>query len=138
MADILSPEARSEQMRRIRAQDTAPEMRVRRLVHRLGYRYRLHRRDLPGRPDLAFPSRKKVIFVHGCFWHRHPGCSRTRTPKSRVSYWEEKFRSNVARDVRKQAELRTLGWDFLIVWECETHNLEEVARRVVDFLDKPT
>lgn len=125
-------------MRRIRAQDTAPEMRVRRLVHRLGYRYRLHRRDLPGRPDLAFPSRKKVIFVHGCFWHRHPGCSRTRTPKSRVSYWEEKFRSNVARDVRKQAELRTLGWDFLIVWECETHNLEEVARRVVDFLDKPT
>jgi len=125
-------------MARIRSQDTRPEVTVRRLLHSLGYRYRLHRRDLPGSPDICFPSRKKVVFVHGCFWHRHDGCARTTTPKTRTSYWEDKFRKNVVRDRRNLLDLVALGWDAMVVWECETRDLERLAARLARFLDGNT
>src|SRR5688572_7203379 len=103
--------ARRALMARVRAKNSKPETAVRSAAHALGYRFRLHRRDLPGTPDLVFPSRRKVIFVHGCFWHRHPGCARTSSPKTRATYWEKKFQANVARDAARLAELRELGWD---------------------------
>lgn len=106
-------------MARIRGKNTVPEVAVRRLVHRLGYRFRLHRRDLPGSPDLAFISRRKVIFVHGCFWHRHSACKLASTPRTRRSFWEGKFKANIARDARNISELQALGWRVLIVWQCE-------------------
>ena len=115
--DRLTPNQRSENMRRIRGKDSAPERAVRRLLHKLGYRYRLHRRDLPGRPDIVFPTRRKVIFVHGCFWHRHPGCKFAYNPKSRLEFWSTKFRQNVERDNRATAMLMASGWAVLVVWE---------------------
>ena len=122
-------------MARIRSRDTQPELTVRRLLYSLGYRYRLHRSDLPGSPDICFPARKKVIFVHGCFWHRHDGCARATTPKTRTSFWEEKFRKNVIRDRRNITGLVELGWETMVVWECETKDLERLAPRLVRFLD---
>ena len=122
-------------MARIRARDTRPEVAVRRLLHSLGYRYRLHRRELPGSPDICFPSRKKAVFVHGCFWHRHDGCARATTPKTRTSFWEDKFHKNVVRDRRNMTGLAEFGWDATVVWECETKNLERLASRLVRFLD---
>ncbi|HEV7437162.1 MAG TPA: DNA mismatch endonuclease Vsr [Pseudorhizobium sp.] len=118
--DTLNPTQRSERMRRIRSKDTAPEMAVRRLVHRMGFRYRLHKRDLPGCPDLVFAARRKVIFVHGCFWHRHAdsACSLARLPKSRLDFWGPKLDRNHQRDLEKQERLRSMGWNFLIIWEC--------------------
>jgi DNA mismatch endonuclease, patch repair protein len=117
----------------VRAKNTKPELIVRRLVHSLGFRYRLHRQDLPGVPDLVFPSRHAVIFVHGCFWHRHKGCGRM--PKSRLDYWLPKLEANKARDVRNRKTLRRNGWRILVVWECElTH--KNLARRVADFLTR--
>ncbi|NCU67188.1 DNA mismatch endonuclease Vsr [Acidovorax sp. 210-6] len=101
----------------------------------LGYRYRLHYAKLPGKPDLAFPSRRKAIFIHGCFWHRHAGCKKTRLPKRRLEYWEAKFAANVTRDSKNQAALLALGWRFMVVWECELHDLERLTRRIVRFLD---
>ncbi|WP_423925466.1 very short patch repair endonuclease [Candidatus Palauibacter sp.] len=134
--DTLTVRERSERMSRIRSRDTKPEMRVRRLVHGLGYRYRLHSEDLPGRPDLVFRSRRKVIFVHGCFWHRHEGCSRNRLPKSpeRRDFWREKLDGNARRDRSKEAALRRLGWEILVIWECETKDLDPLAERVRAFL----
>ena len=112
--------ARSALMRRVRGRNTAPERAVRRTAHALGYRFRLHRRDLPGTPDLIFPRLRKAVFVHGCFWHRHAGCSRTTTPRTRAAYWRDKFERNVERDRRNAAALQALGWEVLVVWECET------------------
>ncbi len=132
--DPLAPGARSELMRRVRSKDTGPEMRVRRLVHGMGYRYRLHASDLPGRPDLVFRPRRKVIFVHGCFWHRHEGCAKNRTPKTRRSYWTKKLDGNVVRDRRNQAALAKHGWAALVIWECETTDLEALAPRIRRFL----
>lgn len=134
--DPLTVRERSERMRRIRSKDTKPEMRVRRLVHGLGYRYRLHASDLPGRPDLVFRPRRKVIFVHGCFWHRHEGCSRNRTPKSPElrGFWRDKLDGNAHRDRLNQASLREMGWAVLVVWECETRDLDRLAERVTEFL----
>ena len=129
-------ERRSEIMSRVRSFGTQPEMMVRRLVHGLGYRYRLHGRDLPGRPDLVFASRRKVIFVHGCFWHRHPDCGLARTPKSRVQFWRTKLDGNRERDIANQRELRRMGWLSLVVWECELRDLESVTKRVVPFLEE--
>jgi DNA mismatch endonuclease (patch repair protein) len=111
---------RSALMGRIGATDTSPEMAVRRAAHNLGYRYRLHRRDLPGTPDLVFPRLRKVILVHGCFWHRHEGCVRTTTPTIRRDFWVAKFEANVERDARVRRQLEELGWEVLVVWECET------------------
>ena len=122
-------------MARIGSADTSPELAVRRLLHRLGYRFRLHRRSLPGTPDLCFPARRKAIFVHGCFWHRHEGCRRTTTPKTRTAFWKDKFRKNVERDGANLRDLRGLGWSVMIVWECETSDLGELALRLAGFLD---
>lgn len=127
---------RSALMSRIRGRDTKPELVVRRLAHALGYRFRLHRKDLPGSPDLVFPSRRQAIFVHGCFWHRHSGCSKTTTPKTRADFWNKKFEANKERDARQHAELAAMGWDVLVVWECETKYLEFLAGRLREFLGR--
>jgi DNA mismatch endonuclease (patch repair protein) len=132
--DTLTPEQRSERMSRVRNKDTKPEMRVRRLVHALGYRYRLHAGRLPGRPDLVFKSRRKVIFVHGCFWHRHEGCPLCRMPKSRLRFWKPKLNANRKRDLANQDKLVKLGWDYMIVWECELRDTDELASRIQSFL----
>lgn len=120
-------------MRRIRSRDTGPEWIVRRLVHGLGYRYRLHRKDLPGKPDLVFPSRQKVIFIHGCFWHSH-GCSLSHTPKSNLGYWLPKLERNRRRDEAVREALKAEGWDTLVIWECQTADPEQVAASIRQFL----
>ena len=138
MVDRIPPERRSWLMSRVRSKDTSPEMAVRRLTHSMGYRYRLHGKDLPGSPDLVFPSRKAVIFVHGCFWHRHDGCKKATTPKTRNEYWANKFELNVSRDARAISDLEIKGWKALIIWECETRNLEYLSLKIKKFLDEPT
>lgn len=134
--DTLTARQRSDLMSRIRSKDTKPEMRVRRLLHGLGYRYRLHVKNLPGSPDLVFRSRRKAIFVHGCFWHRHEGCSKNRMPKSpeRRDFWERKLNRNVRRDELNEGALRQMGWQALVIWECETGDLDAIAERVRAFL----
>ena len=122
-------------MARIGAVDTGPELTVRRLLHGLGYRFRLHRRSLPGSPDICFPGRRKAIFVHGCFWHRHEGCRRTTTPKTRTSFWTEKFEKNVERDRGNLQDLGELGWQAIVVWECETADLSALRPRLTRFLE---
>ena len=119
-------------MRRITKTDTKPEFAVRRAAHRLGYRFRLHRRDLPGTPDLVFPRLRKVILVHGCFWHQHVGCRLARQPKSRPDYWLPKLERNRKRDAETQAALRELGWDVLVVWECQVRADEDAAALIID------
>ena len=128
------PAGRSENMRRIRSKDTAPELTVRRLLHSLGYRYRLHRKDLPGKPDIVFPGRRKVILVHGCYWHAH-GCKVAHTPKTNEAYWSPKLQRNVERDRKNQEELAGLGWQSLTVWECETRSTGQMEERLRAFLD---
>jgi DNA mismatch endonuclease (patch repair protein) len=128
---VPQPE-RSILMSRVRRAHTAPELLVRQAAHRLGYRFRLHRKDLPGTPDIVFRGRRKIIFVHGCFWHRHAGCKYASTPKSRREFWEQKFDQNIARDKRIKTALDELGWKTLIIWECETRDqdqLETLLRR---------
>jgi len=136
IVDTLTPPQRSRLMSRVRGRNTRPEMLVRRLLHSLGYRYRLHRSDLPGRPDLTFPGRKVVIFVHGCFWHRHAKCKKATTPASNRDYWLAKFRQNKMRDRRKQRELEKLGWRVVVVWECETADLKSLGERLCSELEK--
>lgn len=133
--DKISPQQRSWQMSRVGRADTAPEMAVRRIAYALGYRYRLHDRRLPGSPDLVFRSRKKVIFVHGCFWHRHEGCRRTTMPKTREDFWKAKFDANQARDCRDLEALNALGWKVLTIWECEIKPGVELAGRIRVFLE---
>jgi DNA mismatch endonuclease (patch repair protein) len=125
--DHLNPELRSENMRRIRAQDTKPEMTVRQVLFRLGLRYRLHAKELPGIPDIVFRKDKIAIFVHGCFWHQHSTCGAAKTPKSNVEYWQTKLGRNVLRDRKNEAKLKELGFRVLTVWECEARN-EETLR----------
>lgn len=132
--DTLTPEQRSERMSRIRCKDSKAELLVRRLTHGMGYRYRLHARDLPGKPDLVFRSRRKVIFVHGCFWHGHD-CKLGRMPKSRLEFWGNKIASNRERDSRVLAELAAQGWRALVIWECQIGDGESLATRVKEFLD---
>jgi DNA mismatch endonuclease (patch repair protein) len=119
MTDTLTKKQRSALMARIRGKDTSPERAVRRFLHRNGFRFRLYLSDLPGRPDIVLPRLRTVIFVHGCFWHRHPGCIKTTTPSTRRAFWTTKFRENMARDRRKIAELSAQGWKTLTIWECE-------------------
>lgn len=126
---------RSENMRAIRGKDTQPELTVRRLVHGLGYRFRLHRADLPGKPDLTFTSRSKVIFVHGCFWHSH-GCKKGLIPKSNRSFWLPKLRKNKRRDVNNVEALGQLGWDALVIWQCELKDVSSLRSRILRFLGR--
>ncbi len=133
--DTLTPAERSERMSRVRSKDTKPEMLVRRLVHGMGFRYRLHVGSLPGKPDMVFRSRRAVIFVHGCFWHRHPGCKLARLPKSRRGFWRRKLEENRERDLRNEAKLRELGWRVLVIWECELGDLEGTAKKLKGFLN---
>ena len=134
--DTLSTTERSERMARIHGRDTKPEMVVRRLLHRIGYRYRLHRGDLPGKPDIVFGKRKKAIFIHGCFWHRHddPTCRLARLPKSRLDFWEPKLSANAERDALKQEALKRLGWNVLVVWECELRQSEQLENKLRQFV----
>lgn len=136
MTDTMSPEERSHRMALVRSIDTKPEMIVRRLVYSMGYRYRLHCRYLPGKPDLVFRSRRAVVFVHGCFWHRHEGCSLARLPKSRVGFWSEKLEGNRERDARKIEALEQAGWRVFVVWECELKDKERLGERLRRFLDE--
>jgi DNA mismatch endonuclease (patch repair protein) len=122
-------------MRRVRRKDTKPEMVVRQLVYSAGGRYRLHRKDLPGSPDLVFPGRRKVIFVHGCFWHRHEGCRFASSPKTRREFWEAKFSRNRERDHKALERLDELGWDSLVIWECETRVSEQLSEIIRNFLN---
>ncbi len=136
MADALSPERRSENMRRIRSKDMKPEVAVRSIVHRHGYRFRLHAKELPGKPDIVRRTYKQAIFVHGCFWHQHadPKCLDGRPPKSNTSYWLPKLARNVQRDKDAAAALRKMGWKVLVVWECETKTPARLEKRVLKFL----
>ncbi|MEF2549421.1 very short patch repair endonuclease [Aurantimonas sp. E1-2-R+4] len=133
MVDKLTPEARSRLMARVKGKHTKPEMIVRRTAHGLGYRFRLHRKDLPGRPDLAFPRLRKVIFVHGCFWHRHD-CPRGTTPRTNRSFWDKKLARNVERDSAAIVALEAAGWSPLVVWECETRDYKKLVERMRIFL----
>lgn len=134
MTDTLSPTERSRRMSLIRSKGSAPEMKLRRLVHRMGFRYRLHVKELPGTPDLVFPSRQSVIFMHGCYWHRHEGCKLARLPKSKLDFWKPKLEANKERDSLVRQQLTAQGWRVLVVWECEMADTEKVSSVVRDFL----
>ena len=126
--DIISEERRSWNMSRIKGKDTKPELVVRSILHKMGYRFRLHRKDLPGTPDIVLPKYKTVIFLHGCFWHRHKGCKYAYTPKSRVKFWKDKFAETVKRDKQHLKQLKENGWEVFIVWECETKNMNKLKK----------
>nr|WP_280514940.1 very short patch repair endonuclease [Aureimonas sp. ME7] len=140
MTDSSTPAVdpkRSKLMARVRQKDTTPEMALRRTLHRLRYRFRIHVRTLPGTPDIVFPSRRKAIFVHGCFWHRHAGCHKMTTPKTRVEFWQAKFDRNVERDASVVRMLEDMGWSVLTIWECQTEVEDEMRRLATDFLGPP-
>lgn len=134
--DRISPERRSANMRKIKSKGMKPEMLVRRLAHKMGYRFRLHRADLAGKPDLVFPRLRKVIFVHGCFWHQHSSdsCKRAHSPRSNLDYWERKLQRNVARDEAVKASLDSAGWEMLVLWECELKDLVQLKEQIASFL----
>jgi DNA mismatch endonuclease (patch repair protein) len=135
-ADVPVSPARSANMSRIGQKDTAPELAVRRLLHRLGARFRLHRRDLPGTPDIVLPGRRLVILVHGCFWHRHPGCRFAYMPKTRIEFWRTKFARNVMRDRAVEKALSALDWRVHVIWECETHDKKTLSARLAKILSQ--
>lgn len=133
--DTRSKVDRSENMRRITSKDTNPELTVRRLIHSLNYRYRLHYSSLPGRPDIVFPGRKKVIFIHGCFWHKHAKCKIAHRPKSNNDYWNQKLRLNKQRDRKNLRLLSKMGWQSLVIWECEIKKIHKIKVTIKRFLD---
>lgn len=132
--DRISEEQRSWNMSRIKGKDTKPEIRVRKTLHKMGYRFRLHRKYLPGKPDIVLPKYRTIIFVHGCYWHRHTGCQYTYTPKTRVRFWTEKFAGNVERDLRNQSMLKDLGWNVGVIWECETADQGLLEKHITDII----
>ncbi len=134
MPDVFQPKERSRIMSRVRAEDTSPEKLVRSLIHRMGYRFRLHVKDLPGKPDIVLPRHKKVIFVHGCFWHQHEGCPHAARPASNTEYWNKKLDRNIIRDREHLQQLEYLGWSVLIVWECEMRDREQLSETLRRFL----
>lgn len=136
MADRVSKQARSENMRRITSSDTRPELVVRRLLHGMGYRYRLHRKDLPGKPDIVLGPRQKAIFVHGCFWHQHAACRAGRIPGSNSQYWVPKLRRNVERDALTQQALAAGGWEVLVIWECQIKDRAGLADTLRSFIER--
>ena len=128
--DKIDQKHRSWNMSRIRSKDTSPEKTVRSLLHGMGYRFCLHRKDLPGKPDIVLPKYKTVIEVRGCFWHRHDNCKETTTPKSNTAFWQEKFRKNVERDQSNEKKLKELGWRMVVIWECEVKNIDELNHKL--------
>ena len=134
MADTVTKSVRSRIMTSVGRKDTRPELIVRSLLHEIGFRFRLHRKNLPGTPDIVLPRYKTAIFVHGCFWHQHPGCSKSKRPSSNIKYWENKLDKNVERDKLKLNELKHIGWRVLLVWECETKDLNSLAIKLNRFL----
>lgn len=135
--DSLTSSQRSWNMSRIRARDTKPEVTVRSFLHRKGYRFRLYRKDLPGIPDIVLPRYRTIILVHGCFWHRHPGCKYAYNPKSKIQFWQEKFEKNARRDEEVYKALTDLGWHVYIIWECETKKIELLGKRITDIFRFP-
>lgn len=133
--DTRSPDQRRRIMQSVKSKNTGPEMKVRRVLHAMGYRFRLHRKDLPGKPDIVLPKHRKAIFVHGCFWHSH-GCSKGQLPKSRLDYWLPKLERNAARDREKVEELETLGWKVLVIWQCEIQDADALRKRLGTFVDE--
>lgn len=133
--DNLTKSQRSLLMSKVHGKNTGPELIVRRLLHLSGYRYRLHQKNLPGSPDIVFASRKKVIFIHGCFWHRHQGCKMTTTPSTRKKFWQSKFEANIARDAKNIQVLKELGWKSYIVWGCQTKDIASLSISIFKFLD---
>ncbi len=133
--DTLSKERRSWLMSRVRHSGTKPEQVVSSILHKMGFRFRLNRKDLPGTPDIVLPKYRIAIFVHGCFWHRHPNCSKATTPKQNADFWKEKFERNMIRDAQKVNALEALGWRVRIVWECETSNAKELTDRLLVLLE---
>ena len=127
MVDDRSPAQRSLNMSRIRSRDTSPEIRVRRMIHSAGYRYRLHAKEMPGKPDIVMPRYRTVIFVNGCFWHQHPNCQYATTPKTNIAYWQRKFDRNVERDHAAHSALASDGWRVVVIWECQTRDSEKLC-----------
>lgn len=136
MADFLTPAQRSERMSRIKSRDTKPELVLRSAMHRKGFRFRVNDTRLPGKPDIVFPKYRAAVFVHGCFWHRHPGCSVATTPKSNTAFWMEKFDRNVARDARSKEALEASGWRVFTVWECDLKSSVKIAQAAQELAEK--
>ena len=128
-------ERRSRNMSAIKSKNTKPEIKVRKVLHSMGYRFRLHRKDLPGSPDIVLPKYKTVIFVHGCFWHRHENCKYASNPKTRKEFWENKFKTNVKRDKEIQEKIKNIGWKSVVIWECEVRNIESIEEKIKRFLN---
>jgi len=133
--DVYDIVKRSSVMRQVKGSNTGPELVIRRLLHRNGFRYRLHRVDLPGKPDIVFPGRHKIILVHGCYWHQHPGCPHSARPSSNVQYWNKKLDRNIVRDLANLAALQYAGWKVFVVWECQTKQVDELMPNLLEFLD---
>ena len=133
--DIYSAKKRSEIMSRVKSKNTKPEKLVRSILYGLGYRFRLHNKDLPGKPDIVLPKYKTVIFVHGCFWHQHPSCRKATYPQNNADFWKQKLDTNIDRDQRKQEELQRLGWRVLVVWECQTRDIDSLNLILQDFFE---
>lgn len=138
MVDKFSKHKRSEIMSHIKSKNTKPEITVRKIIYSLGYRYRLHRKDLPGKPDLAFIKKKKVIFINGCFWHGHSGCKKSALPDTNYEFWNDKIKNNVNRDTRNYKLLKDMGWKYLVIWQCEikNDNLENIKSNIIHFLNE--
>ena len=134
MTDVFSKEKRSWIMSRVRGRNTKPEILVRSVLHRMGFRFRIHRRDLPGSPDIVLPRHGKVIFVHGCFWHGHRQCARSKRPSTNKAFWEKKLNNNIERDKRFRKELQQMGWGVLVIWQCETKKPEKLLKKLEGFL----
>jgi DNA mismatch endonuclease (patch repair protein) len=135
MTDVFSIEKRSKIMSSIKSYDTQPELMIRSLIHRMGYRFRLRNVWLPGSPDIVLPRHKKVIFIHGCFWHGHQKCKKSKRPNTNKDFWKHKLDNNVDRDKRQQRELNKLGWHYLVVWQCQISKPETVRKRIKRFID---
>lgn len=135
--DVLSPEQRRRTMAAVKSTNTKPEIAVRRLLHALGYRFRLHRKDLPGRPDIVLPKHRTVVQVHGCFWHQHPGCKHAARPASNLEYWSAKLDRTIERDKKQETELHALGWQVIVVWECEIRDTERLTAQLRLALESP-
>lgn len=132
--DVFSKDKRSKIMSRVAGRDTKPELIVRSLLHRMGYRFRIHRTDLPGRPDITLPRHKKTIFVHGCFWHGHIGCPRAKRPSTNEVFWNRKLDKNMERDTENMAKLEALGWSVLVVWQCEAKNSLKLRQKIENYM----